>query len=244
MKLNQVIAIEKDVKARAGSVLTELYHTAKKPEFFNGFTRVHAKKNDDDEDVPSERKLVQFAMPKVLAAIQLAMSGMIDVTAQKDAANMKASAPVIIDGREITPPLPVTTLIMLEKLVTDLRTFFGQIPELDLAENWEANKDTGLFRSDGVSTNRTKKVQKPLVLYEATKEHPAQVQLVGEDVVVGTWTTTKHSGAMRKPDKEALITRAETLLRAVKEAREAANAIDAGTRAPIGAAIFDYLLTA
>jgi hypothetical protein len=89
--------------------------------------------------------------------------------------------------------------------------------------------------------NRTKKVQKPIVLYDATKEHPAQTQLITEDVVVGYWDTVKHSGALPAPRKKELMSRIEKLSQALKFAREKANAADAET-VSVGKPIFDYLL--
>jgi hypothetical protein len=40
------------------------------------------------------------------------------------------------------------------------------------------------------------------VLYDATEHHPAQTQLISEDVIVGWWETVKHSGAIPRPRQE------------------------------------------
>ena len=82
---------------------------------------------------------------------------------------------------------------------------------------------TRLAKTEVVSSSPT---CRPLVLYDATKEHPAQTQLVTEDIVAGYWNTVKYSGAMPAPQKVAMAERVEKLLRAVKEAREAANIIE------------------
>jgi hypothetical protein len=112
---------------------------------------------------------------------------------------------------------------------------------LHRAEDWAKHDGAGLFRTAPIATHRTKKVQKPIVLYDATKEHPAQTQLITEDVVVGYWDTVKHSGALPAPRKKELISRIEKLSQAVKFAREKANAADAET-VTVGKPIFDYLL--
>ena len=60
-KLNQIIAIEKGVKARVYGELTELHKAVQKPELFNGFSKTYQKKDDDGEDLPAEKKRVQYA---------------------------------------------------------------------------------------------------------------------------------------------------------------------------------------
>ena len=78
------------------------------------------------------------------------------------------------------------------------------------------------------------------MLYDATEHHPAQTQLISEDVVVGTWTTVKQSGAMPAPMKKRVLKRIETLANAVKFAREQANSIEADDQ-KVGKEVFDYL---
>ena len=75
---------------------------------------------------------------------------------------------------------------------------------------------------------------------EATKEHPAQTQLITEDVVAGTWVTVKYSGAMPAPRKKQLLGRIEKLANAVKFAREQANASEAQDK-KLGKEVFDFL---
>lgn len=52
-KLNQIIAIEKGVKARVYGELTGLNKAVQKPELFNGFAKAYQKKDEDGEDLPS-----------------------------------------------------------------------------------------------------------------------------------------------------------------------------------------------
>jgi hypothetical protein len=86
-----------------------------------------------------------------------------------------------------------------------------------------------------------KKIEKPLVLYDATKEHPAQVKLTTEDVISGYWRTTHLCGAMPKQDKAKLLVRILKLLDGVRKARELANEMTV-TDVKVGEAIFDYVL--
>ena len=91
-------------------------------------------------------------------------------------------------------------------------------------------------------THKSKKIQKPVVLYEATHEHPAQVQLAGEDVTIGHWKNVKLSGAIPVTEKQAIVARVEKLLRAVKEAREEANATEEVATVPkVAETLFSYV---
>jgi hypothetical protein len=242
-KLNQVIAVEKGIKSRAHGIISDLYKAIQKPDLFNGLVRTYLKKDDDGEDLPSEKKHIQYRVPDILATIRISQSELFDITAQKDAANAVAKAAVLVDGKEVLAELPVTTLLFLEKQITDLRTFFETIPVLDGAENWQFDENLGDYKTEPVQTHRTKKVVRPLVLYHATAEHPAQTQIVQEDVIAGFWSTVKLSAAMPKPAKEKMVSRLEKLLIGIKEARERANDVDAGRKVAVGSAIFHYLLT-
>src|SRR6266403_1626085 len=86
-KLNQVIAIEKGVKSRVQSEVTELYKIAQKPELFSGFVKSYTKKDDEGEDFPPERKKVQFRVDDLLRKAQRSMTELMEVTARKDWTN-------------------------------------------------------------------------------------------------------------------------------------------------------------
>lgn len=241
-KLNQIIAIEKGIKSRVYGEITLLHKAIQKPELFNGFNKEYQSKDEDGERLPGEKKRVQYVARDVLRTVERLSTEIMGVTARKDWTNCVAKAPVVVDGEEIIPAAPVSYLLFLEKQLTDFHTIVVEMPTLDEGEAWVKDENTGLYRTDATSTHRTKKVAKPIVLYPATAEHPAQTQMVTEDVIAGFWQQTKQSGAMPKPEKQALLSRTEKLLRAVKEAREAANVNDEVTTPDAGAAIFGYLL--
>ena len=241
-KLNQVIAIEKGIKARANSELTEIYKKVQKPDLFNGLVKNYQPKEENGETLPSESQKVQEFVSDILRQAARSKSELFDVTAQKDYANMSATADVKIGNQTIIANAPVPFLLFLEKELTDLRTLIGKLPVLDTADDWAKDEAAGLYKTSVVRRNRTAKVQKPLVLYPATTEHPAQTQIITEDVTVGVWEQVKHSGAIPKPERDALLERAESLLNAVKYAREEANQADAPP-VKVGDAIFGYLFS-
>ena len=240
-KLNQIIALEKGIKSQAHSTLSELHKLTQKHELFAGLVKTYHRRDEDSEELPPESKKIQHTVATVLSEARLALADLGSITARKEWSNCHASAPILLDGVVLADKVPVTYLLFLEKQLTDLRTFVDKLPILDSNEDWHNDPTTGLYRTEVTQTHRTKKVQKPLVLYPATPEHPAQTQLVTEDVLAGYWRTVKHSGAIPAPQKQVLADRTEKLLRAVKEAREAANAMEEIQASDIAALILDYV---
>lgn len=241
-KLNQIIAIEKGIKSSAYGALTDLNKAAQKPDLFNGFSKTYRKKDEDGEELPPEGKRVQYTSGEVLRAAERALTDLADVTARKDWTNCVAKADVVVDGKTLIASAPVSFLLFMEKQLTDLRTLVGNLPVLDVAEDWKSDPNSGLYRTEPTETHRTKKMQKPIVLYAATTEHPAQTQLITEDVIAGWWVLTRQSGAMPKPEKQKLQDRIDKLIQAIKQAREAANMFDETDAPAIGGPVFGYLL--
>lgn len=240
-KLNQVLAIERNVKSRTTAELTEIYKVAQKPSLFDGMNRHYTPKDENQEQQPSERQLVQQRVDDLLRKLSSNNTEIYDVTFTKDAANQNARADLVIDGKVLAKDVPAVYLLYLEKQITDLGTVIEKIPVLDPAFRWFRDEALGLWQAEPVQTSRTKKVQKSLVLLAPTEKHPGQAQLVVEDEVVGQWAMTKQSGAMRQADKDAMLDRLRRLQKAIKFAREQANTVEAPERT-IGGNIFDYLL--
>jgi hypothetical protein len=239
-KLNQVIAIEKGVKSRVNSETTEVYKKVQKADLFNGFSKTYQPKEDEGETLPPESQRVQEQVEDLLKQIAKGKSELFDVSAQRDYANMEAKADVVLDGQTLISGAPIPFLLALEKELTDLRTLISKLPVLDPAESWDQDINSGLYRTPETSRSRTAKLQKPLVLYPATDKHPAQTQMITEDMTVGYWKTLKLSGAIPRPRQAELAERVEKLLNAVKYAREEANQMESPRR-EVGAAMFNYL---
>lgn len=240
-KLNQVLAVEKGVKQRSTKALTDTYKLVQKDNLFQGFQKSWQQATDSSEVRPPEAVKVQVRADDVLDSVKEALTELMDITAQKDYANCNARADVVVGGRVILSQAPVTYLLFLEKALTDLRTLVSKLPVLSEDEDWRKNEATGLFVTEPKLTQSTRKEQKPIVLYDATDRHPAQTQLVSQDVVVGHWETVKQSGAFTKSRKKELMSKVETLLKAVKMAREEGNSCEA-TPVNVASEIFTYLL--
>lgn len=238
-KLNQVLAIEKGVKSRTQSAITQAYHKIQKQMLLNGLFKTYKPLNEDGVQLAPERQRVQVLAKDILKDVRKALSELFNITAQKDYANCSARTTLVV-GNVTLEDVPVTYLLFLEKNLTDLRTLVGKIPVLDSAEDWSFDEATGVFKSASVTTTRTAKVAKPLVLYPATEAHPAQTQLVTIDEVVGNWETVKQSGALPVHNKEALLEKLQKLIESIKFARETANSIKAPEH-EVGKTIFSYL---
>ena len=135
-------------------------------------------------------------------------------------------------------------LLFLEKQLRDVRSFVRTIPILDSSETWDFDKKSGLNKSGEVRTNRVVKEQTPITLAVATVQHPAQAELITKQVIEGIWTAIKESGAIPATEQASMLNRVETLLQAVKVAREEANSQEEIPSPNVGDILFGYLFPA
>lgn len=241
-KLSQIVAIEKGVKAQADSVWTAAYHTFQKEPLLSGIARTYQPKDDAGDTLPPESTLVQIKVEDEVAKVVEAITRKFDVTLTKDTANCNAKADVVVDGVVVLAAVPVTYLLFLEKQLVGLQTFVSKLPTLDPAFKWTLDANAGAYATDPVGTTKTKKVPRNWVKAEATDKHPAQVEVYHEDIIVGTWTTTKFSGAVPADRVVELSARVAKLQQAVKFAREEANGTAVVDQAA-GAAVLGYIFS-
>jgi hypothetical protein len=239
-KLHQTTAILKGIKARLYAEVTALHKEAQKPEPYTGLIKTYRKKDEDGEAFTEPGKKVTLQATDVLKKLAKLSTETFDTTAEQDWANTLAKADVIVDGQTILKDVPVTYLLFLEKQVTDIRTFVDKMPTLDENKDWSLDPNSNLYRTEKIESHKTKKVQRAIVKYDATPHHPAQTEMITEDVIIGWWDTTHLSGAMPIPRKEQVLERIDKFLRAVKMAREAANDQDV-TERKVGEVVFGYL---
>ena len=107
----------------------------------------------------------------------------------------------------------------------------------------QARNHTGFSKTGAIQTHKTRKVPQVVTLSPATEQHPAQVQAIQVDRIVGHWSTIKFSGAITRTKKRELAARVQKLLRAVKQARERANMTPV-VRQEAGAALLAYIFDA
>lgn len=240
-RLNQIVALEAGVRQTAQRESAILFDVLTKEGPLSGLTRTYHPFTEDGLARPSERKDVQFTVQQILDRAAETLTRVLDLTLTKDHANTYAKADLRVGDNVIASDVPVTYLIWLEKQLAGLQAVLRALPTLDPAFRWELDPATGRWATEEIKTLSTERNEVPLVLYEATPQHPAQVKTVARDVPVGEWTLRKFSGAVSQEYKDRVVGKITDLLDAVKVAREEANSV-AVTDRQVGGAIFDWLL--
>jgi hypothetical protein len=239
-KLNQIVAVVSGKKTRVEKEFGDLNKLIQKPELFHGLSKTYRPIDENGEGLPSESKLPQKNAAEIIANAKQILTGIIDAVATQEYGNTEAKADIKVNGTAILSGVPVTVLLYLEKQLNDMHTFVDNMPTLDPAERWEKNDQDGQYVTEPTSTVRTKKVQKALVLFPATDKHPAQTQLITEDITAGHWTTTKFATVMAAKEKREILARIVQLQDAVKIAREDANDV-AVTEKQIASPLLKYI---
>jgi hypothetical protein len=242
MKQNQVIAIEKGIKARALQEITEAHHSLQKSAILSGISRTYRPKDEEGEQLPPEATRVQIRTEEIIRDTSDVLTKLFDIVATKDWANCEAKADVVVDGNVLLAQVPATYLLFLEKQLVDIHTFIKKLPVLDASESWVFDASADCWATEPVQTTRTKKIPRNHVKAEATEKHPAQVEVYYEDVIVGTWRTVRFSGALPAKRVNELLARVERLQEAVKIAREEANNLEVKEQ-KVGEKFFQYLFS-
>jgi hypothetical protein len=241
-KLHQILAIETTARAQSQKDLTKIYHGLEKPDMLTGQFNEYQPLKEDGMKLPSERKALQVRVKDVIKQAVDTMSKAFDIVAVRDFANTSAKSDVVMpDGSVLLKDAPAPYLLWLEKQITDLHTVICKLPTLPADTEWEWDTNQNCFKNKyEVKTAKTEKVQEPLVLHPPTPEHPAQTQMITRDVIAGYWTKTTYHGAIPISEVRAMKERAETLLAAVKMAREKANQVEAPDQ-KVGSQLLNYV---
>jgi inhibitor of KinA sporulation pathway (predicted exonuclease) len=240
-KLHQILAVERDIAKTSQREITNVHHNLQKSNLLEGLTRSYRPKDEDGDRLPGETKLVQQRVNEAIDLITAEFEKVMNLEATKDYANCIARADVTLDdGTVLIPDAPATYLLWLEKKVQDICTFAQELPVLDPAENWTFDSNKNCYVTDPIETQRQKKVNRVLVKAEATDKHPAQTEVYQEDVLVGYWELVKFSGAIPASEKNKIVDRAHTVMRAVKDARSRANECET-TKQDVAGEMLNYI---
>lgn len=240
-KLHELLAVDSNLKVQADKTRTELRKTfTDKKHLFTEKKVVTTPLQEGAQQHTEVQSDIQTTVTKELEWLSGHLAKSIDVSYQIGVANQAAKADVVLeDGTTLLKDVPATVLLELEKRVKEMMDLIQAIPTLDPAKGFtdDPARGKGYFRARDVLKTRTQKVQKPLVLYPATTEHPAQTQLVSVDEPVAKLEEQEWSSCITVAAKGDLYDRAEAVLRAVKKARSRANDITVDTSAKIGAVL-------
>lgn len=238
--LAQILAIEEGARQRAKAVETAAYHLLQKADPLSGLSRTYQPVDEEGIVYPPELKRLQVTAAEEIDKVTRALTRAWDLAATKDVANTEASADVKIGETTLLASVPVTTLLWLEKALGDLRTLVSKLPVLDPAVEWTFDQSNGFYRSEPTRTVKSVKVPERFVKYDATPEHPAQVDIIHRDVPEGTWTTVRFSGALEPTTVARYLERVDALIGAVKTARAEANTHTVSDE-HIGSALLGYV---
>lgn len=238
--LSQVIAVEKDHKDKANQQLNQALNRLSAGGHLAGIARSYEPIEETGTRLPAESTRVQIKVSQVIKEFQTHLVSLFDVVATKDWTNCLAKADIMIDGEVLLRDVPATYILFLEKQLAELLAFVKKIPALDPSFSWEYDQAQDCWVTEPTETQRTRKAKKSQVLFDGNQHHPPQFMVWDEDVPEGTWKTLRYSGAMPQSEINAIQTRVETLQKAVKFAREAANRQEV-VQQHVGQTVLHYL---
>jgi len=253
-KLHEILAVESNLENQANKTRQDILATFdKKRHLFEEKRVVFTPSAEGEQPVTEAQSDIQSSVGKELDWLTGHLQKALDASFQVAVANTQAMAPVLLEDAS-TPAgnavlienVPATALLELEKRMTEVRELVAAIPTLDPAKGFtlDPNREPGTFKAREVRKTRTKKIQRPLVLYAATTEHPAQVQLVSEDVPIGTVQEQEWSSLVTPARKAEMLARADALIRSIRRARSVANEVAVDTNRKIGAKLLNYIFKA
>jgi hypothetical protein len=247
-KLHELLAVEGNLSTQAQKCRAELItNTFDKKRHHFGAKRVSFTPNTEGAVQVTEEQLdIQTTVRGELDWIGKILVKAWDASHQIDVANTMAHADVVTeDDTTLLRDVPATSLLQLEKHLKELHDLLTAVPTLDPAKGFQQDpqREAGVYKAREVNKTRTKKTQRPMVMYEATKEHPAQVAMATEDVATGTILEQEWSSLITPAQKSDMLDRCDKLMRAVKRARSKANEqdLDIGKN-KIAQALVDYVL--
>lgn len=247
-QLHELLAVEKEAKEVFAKILEETSKTfSQRSSHFVESRKSYSPFNDEDKDRPDEeftpmvttvREKLDYAQDHIVRFM--------DIEIQKERANQKASADIVVelpDGttQVILEKAPVTFLVQMESVLERIRKVYSDIPTIDPAKVWSLDPTReGVWKSDQVERIRTKKMPTVIEKAKASDKFPAQVEIVQTDEAVGKWIQTFACGSLSPKQKSQILSRIDRLLGGIKIARAKANAQEIES-CKIGQLIFKYI---
>lgn len=224
-KLYEVLAVEQDRKQKANVELGRTRKTFEnQAELFDGLTKRYIPLEENAERIPDENKEMVMTVEEALGLALATFAKGARATLQKEETNASGTATAeLVVGEQSFGKFSATTLLAIEGQLAKLRELYQALPVLDPARRWEMDEQLGYYVTQPEVKFRSIKRPKVVVKYEATKEHPAQTELLNLDIQVGRYETVYTSGKLTRSRKQDLLARISELLEAVRVARAKAN---------------------
>lgn len=246
-KLHELLAVRESARGQAEKTRTGLMDTFhKKRHLFEEKLTTFTPNTEGAVAKTETASTLQSTIAQELNWLTPMIAGAINVETTVDIGNLTAKADIILEtGEVMLTAVPCTSLLWMEKRFGEIKQLVEAIPTLDPAKGFTPAPDRGtdVYVAREVTKNRTSKEQRPIVLYDATDKHPAQTQLITQDVVVGTIREMEWSGLITPAAKADMIARVERLIRAISAAIARANDIEVTKKSDVGEKLLKYVFT-
>ncbi len=246
-KLHEIIAVEGHLQNTANKVIEEAIQTfSKKAEHFIeqlSSLRMHNEERQDENT--TDHKAMVTTVGEKLSYVGKHLIKYYDAISRKERTNQEARADLVVGGNVLIANMPGTLLLGLESRLRQFRTMCEAIPTLQPGIVWVRDKEHrtgGVYKiSEPRKRFKTEKIKESKVIVQPTKEFPAQVDTWTVDKPCGTISDLIWSGMISPAEKSDLIGRVDTILRAVKKARQRANEAEV-VDLRVGKVIMDFIL--
>lgn len=226
-QLHEILAIEQDVKQKKKEMIQKINSILSNSAVFDGYRKkIEFFEEDRKNEEKTEMQKVQCTVNDVKKVLIEGISRWFDLRYQKEDSNQKAIADIVIGNKAIIKDVPVTFLLAMEEELKELLSVIKNFPTLSKAIDWKKLDDNTYQSEQPVERPKTEKTWLHKVLYDATKEHPAQIKEWSEDRPCGRSIEDKWSGMIPESEKNKYIERCERLYFAIKRARQKANTFE------------------
>jgi hypothetical protein len=235
-KLYELLSIDPNAQDVATKLMDQTKQTFKNKEgLFNGKVRTlklfgrNEQNSIEFDALEGKDKIdikVEATVPDSLNYMAVFLADHYNIVSQKEASNQTAKADIIIDGVTILKDVPGTCLLGLETKLKSIRMVIEEIPTRTPGIEWVEDKDTGRFlykAKDIVQDVKTAKTTDHKMLPQPNANIPVTYVPIELQKNIGEYQEMKFTGLISSGEKAALITRLDTLMQAVKQARQRAN---------------------
>ena len=224
-KLHELLAVEGDLEGESRKIIEEAKDTFGKRDRFIGSTR-SVKMFDDNRSNEEivEHKAMTTTVTDKLKYTHDAITRYLNAFLQKETTNQRAKASIVVNDVVLAENVPATALLGLETKLKGVRAMYEEIPTLAPGTSWVWDDQVSAYRMEHPDEKlKTEKSLKWQQIAPPTDKHPAQVEKWNADVPVGKIITEETSGMITPAEKSRLLGRIDTLIRAIKQARQRAN---------------------
>ena len=213
-KLHELLAVEGDLEGQFNKILQEAVKTFKeKGALFIGKLRKLRMFDAEAPKPPDEFQEMTTTVADKLDFVWETINRYLSAVAQKELTNQQAVADLVVGDEVLAKSLPATLLLGLESRLKKIRDVYDAIPTLPPGTKWERDETRGpnIWHTYKPEDFKTQKKIVPQILYDATPEHPAQVDKISVTENVGMYSEEIWCGALTSAEKSVLLGRVDAL---------------------------------